>query len=313
MWYNKIMINSIKNTSVYKSLFSNKERFHSYLFFSADKELNNNVALCFAKQIVCENETNCGVCSSCKQFDSLSHPDVHIVDQQSVKVEDINIAISKINTMPINSKYKVFVFLNAENINEIAQNKLLKSIEEPTSHSIFIFTTTKTDKLLPTILSRVNKNFVQNLNNEDKIMLAKSLKEQGIDIFKYIETDFNLTEMLNYSTNSNFANTINTISTMLTSLKTSQDIPKVVSNIKEFDKTLFLPLLQEVFLSSLNNTNKFDKALVAYIKLNYSEKAISKCVNLINEAYKKQMANVNFTYILDNLLFNMLKEKFLCK
>ena len=133
------MIDSIKQTSVYKSLNLHKGEFHAYLFYSIDKELNNNIALNFAKQLICEKGNICNSCNACKQFNSHSHPDFVLLDQTSIKVEDANKIIAKLNTMPISSDLKVFVILNAENINEIAQNKLLKSLEEPNSQNVFIF------------------------------------------------------------------------------------------------------------------------------------------------------------------------------
>ena len=134
------MIKCIKETSTYKSLNLSTSKFHAYLFYSNDKELNNSVAISFANSFVCENNNQCGQCSSCKQFIAGTHPDSFVVDKDSIKVEDVNNIISKQSTLPVYSKFKVFVILNAENINELAQNKLLKSIEEPTSNSIFIFT-----------------------------------------------------------------------------------------------------------------------------------------------------------------------------
>jgi len=307
------MINSITQTTSYKSLNLNKEHFHAYLLYSNDKELNNAVALAFAQSIVCESSTNCGKCNACKQFIANTHPDVNVINQSSIKVEDANNIINKLNTLPIYSKFKVFVILNAENINEIAQNKLLKSIEEPSSSNIFIFTTTKTDKLLPTVMSRLHKVYVPKLTTEDNILVAKELKNDGIDIFKHINSDLTLTQMLNFEQNENYIKTINGIKTLFSNLKTTQDIPKLASNLLEIDKNLFLPLLQDIMLSALNDSNKFSAEIKEIFNSTFSKKAISKCLPLIEEAYKKQLANVNFSYILDNLLFNILKEKFLCR
>ena len=119
--------------------------------------------------------------------------------------------------------------------------------------------------------------------------------------------------MINFESNTNYNQTISTIKTLFSTLKTSSDIPMVASTLNIPDKALFLPLLQEVFISALNKTNRFDKELTTLINLNFSSKAIIKCIPLIEDAYKKQMSNVNFNYILDNLLFNILKEKFLCR
>ena len=83
-----------------------------------------------------------------------------------------------------------------------------------------------------------------------------------------------------------------------------------MSSIGDIDKDVFFPLMQEMFLSALQHTDKFDKKDIASIALRFSPNVIVKCLPLIDDAYKKLKANVNFTYILDNLLFNMLKEKF---
>ncbi len=307
------MIKSIKNTSVFKSLNLDKNKYHAYLFYSSDKELNNSVALCFANKLICENNIGFDSCNHCSQFLSSSHPDVTILDQPTIKVEDANNLINKLSTKPISANVKVFVILNAENINEISQNKLLKSLEEPNPSNIFIMTCTKTDKLLPTIMSRLNKVYVPNLSFEDKLAIADELKKENIDISKYINTNFSLTEMINFESNEVYKKTIESIKTMFSKLKTSSDIPLVASNLKFDDKTLFLPLLQNIFLDCLENSNKFDKELTTLINLNFSKKAIIKCIPLIEDAYKKQMSNVNFSYIVDNLLFNILKEKFLCR
>lgn len=306
------MIKSIKNTSVYKAILSN-ENFHAYLFYSFDKELNNNIALAFAKSLICQNKNACDNCTSCTQFESSSHPDVYIINQSSIKVEDVNKLMDKLNTKPISADVKVFVILNAENINEISQNKLLKSLEEPNSQNIFILTSSKTDKLLPTVMSRLNKIYIPKLTENDKQILSNELKEQNIDVSKYLNTDFSLTEIINFETNDEYKNTLKNIDFLFSNLKTTADIPAVVSKLNNVNKELFFPLMQDLFLSCLNGEKKFDKPLTMLIDVTFSKLALRKCITLINEAYKKQMSNVNFGYILDNLLFNILKEKFLCK
>lgn len=307
------MIKSIKNTSVYKDIISGNKAFHAYLFYSFDKELNNNIAIALAKSLVCTNKNACNICSACQQFESNSHPDIYILNQASIKVDDINKLIDKLNTKPISADVKVFVILNAENINEISQNKLLKSLEEPNSQNVFILSSSKTDKLLPTIMSRLNKIYVPKLTENDKKILSNELEEQNIDISKYENLDFTLTEIVNFETNDEYKNTLKNIDFLFSNLKTTADIPTVVSKLNNVNKELFLPLLQDLFLSCLNGEKKFDKPLTMLIDVTFSKKALRKCIPLINEAYKKQMSNVNFGYILDNLLFNILKEKFLCK
>lgn len=305
------MYENIKNTSMLKSLFEQKNLMHSYLFYSADKELNNMVAMCFAKSILCEQGECCCVCDACKQFDAKSHPDLTILDQESIKVENINNIISKLSTLPISATKKVFVILNAENMNEIAQNKLLKSLEEPNDSTVFIMTTSKTDKLLKTVLSRVNKIYLQKLSLTDKELVASDLLNQGIDIRGYLEKDFSITDMMNFVRNADFLDTIEYIKYIFSNLNTTSDIPGIVSKMNLKNKEIFFSTMQDIILSTLKSDYaKYDKDLIDIVKAHFNEKVLSKIVLMLDDAYKKQMSNVNFTYILDNLLFNILKEKF---
>lgn len=304
------MIESLKHTSLFKSLNLNKNLHHAYLFSSIDKELNNNIALLFANMLLCENSNICGECFACKQFNSSSHPDYFLIEQNSIKVEDVNNIISKTTTKPISSKHKVFVILNAENINEIAQNKLLKSLEEPNTSTIFILTTSKIDSLLPTLLSRLHKITIPKLNNDDFKTINAELKQNKIDLKNH--TNMNLTEILDFETNEGYKKTLNAIKYIFENLKSSQDIPRVSSSVPELEKTLFFPILQKLFLSCINNERTYDEYLCELIKRTYPTQALINSLKLIEDAYAKQMSNVNFNFILDILLFNILKEKFLC-
>ncbi len=306
------MIDCIYQTNLFKEL-ALTDKHHAYLLYSQDRIKNNEIALAFAKKILCETNSGCGECNACKQFVSRSHPDLFILEQDAIKVDDVKILIEKLSTKPIQASKKVFVILNAETINEIAQNKLLKSLEEPNESAVFILTTTKTDKLLPTVLSRLNKIFVPNLSKEDEDIIANELNNNGINISSYIHKGFTLTEMINFASDGEYLNCLNEIKNIFSSLNSTADIPNVVSSLNITNKPLFFSILQELLLSALKNDGKFDDDVLQPIKTKFSAKAIMKCLPLIDDAYKKLMSNVNFGYILDNLLFNMLKERFLCK
>lgn len=308
------MFETIASTSIYRNLNLNKNLTHSYLFYSSDQELNNILALFFAKTILCDTNSGTDQCNSCKQFDARTHPDLTILKQDSIKVDDISKIINKLSTLPISADKKVFVILNAETINEIAQNKLLKSLEEPNSKNIFILTTTKTDKLLKTILSRLNKIYIPHPSPNDKKILASELKKQDINIEKLIDSDFSLTESINISMDSNYQKTIDEIFKLFKNINTTADIPSVVNSLSINDKNNFYICFQDIILSCIKDDyKKYDKNSIEIINSKFPKKALLKSLPLIEDSYKKQMSNVNFYYILDNLLFNILKEKFLCK
>ncbi|MCQ2556128.1 MAG: hypothetical protein MJ149_02230, partial [Clostridia bacterium] len=249
------MIESIKRTSVYKSLNLNKNKSHAYLFYSSDKALNDEIAFLLAKTYVCRSSDACGECDTCKQFSVGSHPDVVTIKQDSIKVDDVNKLMDKLSTKPIVGNKKLFIIYNADNMNEIAQNKLLKSLEEPNDANIFIMTTTKTDKILPTILSRLTKVFVPKLSLEDKKLIASELRFQRVNIAPFINLD-TLTEMLNFATNSEYQTTLKAISNLFANLANTADIPAVVSGLPEINKQIFFTTMQDLFIAALNNNKE---------------------------------------------------------
>ena len=302
------MLECLSQTNLYKSIGVNKNLKHAYLFHSLDRELNNQIALTFARSLFCAN--NCGVCDICKQFEMRSLLDLTVIDQQSVKVEDVNSIINKTATKPVSNKYKIFVILNAERINELAQNKLLKTLEEPNSSNIFILTSSKIDGLLPTIISRLTKIYIPKLQTVDQSIILKELSSKGITINNSI-LDFSLTNILNFSTNDEYISTFNELIKLFTNLSTTQDIPKCVSNLNIKNKEIFFEILMKSFNDVIFNTPN-NKQLYEVLSTKFPIKALSNCLPLIDKSYRMCMANVNFGYVLDNLLFNILKEKFLC-
>ena len=156
---------NLKNCNIYNSCNLNKTQHHAYLFYSLDRALNDNIALTFAKSLICDKGDACDECASCRQFDCFSHPDVTILNSDNYKVEDVNDIILKLYSKPISANKKLFVILNFDNMNETAQNKLLKSLEEPNQYNIFILSTSKMDKILTTVLSRVNKIYLNKLSS----------------------------------------------------------------------------------------------------------------------------------------------------
>jgi len=307
------MIN-LQKTNLYKSLKLEANQTHAYMFYSLDKELNNSVALTFAKNQICENNSACGLCSKCLQFDNLSYPDFYLFDLNQFKVEDANILVSKLDTTPISGDKKVFVILNAETINETAQNKLLKSFEEPNSSTLFILTSSKLDKILPTILSRMKKIFVPSLSLEDKKLLSSEIMKENLDYEKFVNSNLNLSELALLTKDADYIKITESLKDIFKNLKSSQDVPKCTTKTTGLKKDLFFSTLENLFLDCLKGrADRFDKELLELVRENFNKKTLMNCLPFIEEAYKKHMSNVNFTYIVDNLLFDILKEKFLCK
>lgn len=162
----KILKNTIKNQKIA----------HAYLFAGPRGTGKTTIAKLFAKAINCENfnEESCDECASCLAFKENNHPDIIELDAASNnRVEDIREIIDQVPYAPIISKYKVYIIDEVHMLSSSAFNALLKTLEEPPAHVVFILATTDPQKIIPTVLSRCQRyNFskISNLNMKKKMM-----------------------------------------------------------------------------------------------------------------------------------------------
>jgi len=98
----------------------------------------------------------CGRCRSCKKIISKNHPDIHIVKPAGdiLKVDQIRELCRKLALKPNEARIRIAVIADAHRLNAEAGNTLLKTLEEPPEHTVFILTALQTSDLLPTITSR---------------------------------------------------------------------------------------------------------------------------------------------------------------
>lgn len=113
----------------------------------------------FANAIHCTGEKKpCGVCPDCKKHIANTHSDLFVVGGSGqIKVEDIRAMNEELYIKPALSPRKICIVRNADNMNQDAQNALLKSFEEPPSYAVIILLSENVKNLLPTIRSRGNK------------------------------------------------------------------------------------------------------------------------------------------------------------
>ncbi len=131
---------------------------HAYLFCGARGTGKTSTAKIFAKAINCLNPKDgspCGECEVCKALSDSGNLDILEMDAASNnKVENVREIREKIQYSPISGKYKVYIIDEVHMLTSEAFNALLKTLEEPPEHAVFILATTEVHKLPATILSR---------------------------------------------------------------------------------------------------------------------------------------------------------------
>lgn len=148
----KHIVTSLKNQ------IANDAISHAYLFTGTRGTGKTSIAKIFARAINCEHPVNsspCGKCNTCLAMQNPNNLDIIEIDAASNnRVDEIRDLREKVKYPPVNGRYKVYIVDEVHMLTDSAFNALLKTLEEPPKHVVFILATTEVQKLPATILSR---------------------------------------------------------------------------------------------------------------------------------------------------------------
>jgi DNA polymerase III subunit gamma/tau len=146
---------------------------HAYLFAGPRGSGKTTIARLMAKSLNCQNRKDgsfepCNKCDSCLEIIKNSSLDLVEIDAASHRgIDEMRELRDSIKFAPSKSKYKVFIIDESHQLTKEAANALLKTLEEPPSHAIFILATTEIHKMIPTIISRCQRFDFRKLTIEE--------------------------------------------------------------------------------------------------------------------------------------------------
>lgn len=302
-------------TVIHNAIVNNKIS-HAYLFSGPRGTGKTTIAKIIARLVNCEHLIDskpCGKCYNCVNFNN-SNDVVEIDAASNNGVDEIRELRDKINLVPSNSKYKVYIIDEVHMLTNQAFNALLKTLEEPPSHVIFILATTEPSKIPLTIASRCQK-FRFSKISDDKIVdrLREIAKMENIEV-----TDDALYEIARIS-DGGMRDSINLLDQLVSycnSKITVEDVYAVNGSVSYND--LFL-LLNNIlsnnkvdiinFIDNIDadgkEINKFIQELMLFLKdvILYKNTNVLSNINVKNE----YIIEISKLYS-DDLLYKLIEE-----
>lgn len=290
--------------NILKKAILNNKLSHAYLFSGPRGTGKTSTAKVFAKTINCEDNqlgSPCNRCASCIEFDN--NPDIIEIDAASNNgVDEIRELRNNVKLVPALSKYKVYIIDEVHMLSIGAFNALLKTLEEPPAHVIFILATTDAQKIPVTVVSRCQKfDFHQLSSDTISNYLLTICEAEGIKAIK------EATDEIAYLSDGAMRDALGLLDQILGIVSSELTI----ESVEEIIKTVSKQKLEDLYISIENNDAEKISAIVNEVeKEGYDFTSfINKFVKLLREKaifFKKKEINskLDFTKI-KKLIFNL--------
>ena len=295
---------------------------HAYLLCGQDEIYLNYLANELARKLLTDDHNeDCG-CSTCKKITNFIHSDVltYPKDNAMLVVDDINQVVEQSFVYPLEGNKKVFILKNFDVCTVQAQNKLLKTLEEPNDYVTFILTTTVPSAVLPTIKSRTKIIDIEPvLLDGVKRFLKANFDLKGSEFETYaISSNQNLTRLIKIVNDADFLKIKAVVVDVFVNMQSSSDILKYSSKLCSYKGKLneildeFNLVIRDLSFIVTNNSGLVlnQQNLNILQKSNYSLKALNDICKLVLLSQAKLKSNCNPNAVVDSLLLGMLEAKY---
>lgn len=309
----------IKKTKAYEIFSGDKKNgtlSHATLIVCDDSELLETYLKVFVKTLVCDSETFCDNCRVCRLIDSKQYEDVKFYPENAkIVTKDIDDLVEKSYLKPLEGDKKVFVLVNAQEMNAQSQNKLLKTLEEPPKNTYLIIGATSTYTLLPTLLSRVKRLDILPFLDGD---IIDALSDDCDDLTKLKSavavSGGKVSESIKKYQGEEIKEVENLVLNIFTKMKSSKDVAFFSSKInKENIKDVLgvsSRLVSELLRCKSNCVTKSTFTNIEAIADAYTIGALLHFSEKIREIEKNLYFNGNAQVASDSLLFGLLEGKY---
>jgi DNA polymerase-3 subunit delta' len=174
------LVGQRRSIEVLSGAVANRGMTHAWLFTGPPGSGRSNAAVAFAAALQCP-DGGCGVCHECHTVLAGSHADVSVVrtEKLSIGVDEVRDLVRRSALAPVGRRWQIMIVEDADRLTEQANNALLKAIEEPTSHTVWILCAPTVEDLLPTIRSRCRLVTLSTPTTEEVAGFLRS--QDGVD------------------------------------------------------------------------------------------------------------------------------------
>ena len=283
-----------------KNSIQNERIHHAYLFSGTRGVGKTTIARIFAKCLNCQTgvtDTPCCECSSCLEIDQSKAIDVIELDAASnTQVDNMRELMENANYQPTSSPYKVFIIDEVHMLSKSSFNAMLKTLEEPPAHVIFILATTDPEKIPVTVVSRCLHFNLMQMTNEELIGQLKKIfdeekiiyDEPAVDmIAQFAEGSMRdalslADRVINYTNGEVLSEKLQTILGIISKDTTTDLIEAIVNNKKEVVQSI---------LSTIKTANLSYENILKTLSERFYDISVEQTFNE-NPDRKKSMADV---------------------
>lgn len=310
---------NFENSQIYKEILNNNLT-HSIMLVSLDKQLLDEYAKNIAKTIFCLGEHKpCLMCSNCQKIEHGNMVDVltYPQDNEVLKTNELNSMLDNVYELPFENDKKVYIINNFSSADQLIQNKLLKTLEEPPTHAYFILKVQNETQVLQTIKSRCQKILLPKLDRQN---LSSFFDNQDDVVEEAISfCDGSIALATQYANNPNFKENVNFVFDLLKNYKKSwQMIDYATKLYNKKDEILdilhiYLKVLQDTTYAvlGLEDLITLQKHMdsINTIGTQFSLDAMTNLIKHTNIMVEKLDRNCNYNTIVDEFLLNILEVK----